>query len=79
MQPSRSIEKKTGSNFHSSSCKPLKVSQNLPLSGKNRGEDLREPAVDIQNREEVKGTLKRKTRGEILCKRIHGRTLEEQE
>nr|XP_012574330.1 uncharacterized protein LOC101509362 [Cicer arietinum] len=81
-------------NIHSRSSQPFKVTQNKPLSSKNRGEDLRQPKVmediaqaveDInedvtnKNREEEKGTSKRKTRGKTLCKTIHGRTLEEHE
>lgn len=59
-------------NIHSRSSQPFKVTQNKPLSSKNRGEDLRQPEVmediaqaveDInedvtnKNREEEKGKL----------------------
>ncbi|XP_058733464.1 uncharacterized protein LOC131605084 [Vicia villosa] len=62
-----------------------------PLSSVNRRGDLRQPegmegVVQVEenineetntNREEDKGTLKRRTRGKTLCKKIHGRNLEE--
>ncbi|WJX56941.1 hypothetical protein P8452_42551 [Trifolium repens] len=67
---------KPGSNFHPSSSQPLKVSQNQPLA------QVKETINEVEtnkNREEDKGTSKRRTRGKTLMKKIHARTMEERE